>query len=169
MDNISRHLPPPLLAMVLTAGLVFLVDLMMPLGWVVWLPYIGLVFCASWLPRRTSTLILSGICTAFIILGLLFDYLYIDSARASLEVGIFNRMMGIAVLWGAAALVMRQQQIEGAREDVRSGNAGSTREYQDPPGLAAVLPFLQEDSRGKWILERDRNLCDQALDGGVHA
>jgi hypothetical protein len=118
MDIISRHFPPPLLALVLTAGLVFLVDLMMPLGWVVWLPYIGLVFCASWLPRRALTLILSGICSVFIILGLLFDYLYIDHAGTSLEVGIFNRLMGIAVLWGTAALVMRQQEIAGAREDL---------------------------------------------------
>jgi hypothetical protein len=116
--------------MVLAASLVFLVDLMMPLGWVVWLPYIGLVLLASWLPRRASPLILSGICTAFIILGLLFDYLHIDPAGASLEVGIFNRMMGIAVLWGIAALVMRQQRIESAREDVvrRMQEAESARE-----------------------------------------
>ena len=118
MDNISRHFPPILLAMILAASLVFLVDLIMPLGWVVWLPYIGLALFASWLPHRTSTLILSGICTAFIVLGFVFDYMYIDPSPASLEVGIFNRLMGIAVLWGVTALVLRQQVIAGAREDL---------------------------------------------------
>ena len=118
MDKVSRHLPISLLAMILGASLVFFVDLMMPLGWVVWLPYIGLVFFASWLPRRTSTLILTGICTAYITLGLLVDYLQNDPAGASVQVGIFNRIIGIVVLWGIAVLVMRQQRIESAREDL---------------------------------------------------
>jgi hypothetical protein len=117
MDNSSRHLPS-LLAMAVAAVLVFFADLMMPLGWVVWVPYIGLVLLASWLPRRSSTLIISGICTAFILVGLMFDYLYIHPDGASLQIGIFNRMMGIAVLWGTAAVVLRQQRLESAREDL---------------------------------------------------
>jgi hypothetical protein len=96
------------------------------------------VLFASWLPHRTSTLILAGICTAFIILGLLFDYLYIDPAGASLDVGIFNRLMGIAVLWGTAALVMRQQRIEGAREDVVRGMQEALANLKTLRGL---LPF----------------------------
>jgi hypothetical protein len=138
MDNSSHHFPPSLLAMIVAAGLVFLIDLVMPLGWVVWLPYIGLVLFASWLPHRRSTLILSGVCTGFIILGLLFDHLYIDPAGTSLEVGIFNRLMGIAVLWGTAALVIRQQRIEGAREDAVRGMQEALANLKT---LRGMLPF----------------------------
>jgi hypothetical protein len=63
-------------------------------------------------------LILSGTCTAYITLGLLVDYLKNDPAGASLQIGIFNRIIGITVLWGIAVLVMRQQRIESAREDL---------------------------------------------------
>jgi hypothetical protein len=130
MGNSSRHLLS-LLALAVAAVLVFFADLMMPLGWVVWLPYIGLVLLGSWLLRPASSLILSGICTAFIILGLLFDYLYVDPSGTSLQIGIFNRMIGIAVLWGIAALVMRQQRIESEREDLVRGMQEVESERED--------------------------------------
>ncbi len=138
MDIRSHHLSLFLIAMILVASLVFVVDLVTPLGWVVWLPYIGLVFFASRLQDRTSTLILSGICTAFIILGLWVDYLYIDPGGTSIGAGIFNRLMGVTVLWGIAALVMRQQRIEGAREDVVRGMQESLANLKT---LRGMLPF----------------------------
>jgi len=117
MQKFLRSISPSMAAALVVAALIFVADLMLPLGWVVWLPYVALVVAPLWLPGRPSPVVLAAISTFFIIVALVFDYLYTPT-DVSLSVGIFNRSLGIAVLWAITALVVRQQRIEQERESL---------------------------------------------------
>jgi hypothetical protein len=147
----SPLLTPSFLITLTAAALLFALDLILPLGWVVWLPYIGLVLLPLWLPHRESPLILAGLCTCFILLGLLFDYLYLPSG-ALLAMGIFNRALGIAVLWGIAALVLRQQRIEDERENLIHQLQDALANVKTLRGLLPFCPSCKKicEVNGYW-------------------
>ena len=143
----SRPLSPSFLIVLTAAVLLFALDLILPLGWVVWLPYIGLVLLPLWLPHRESPVMLAGLSTGFILLGLLFDYLYFPS-DASLAMGIFNRALGIAVLWGIAALVLRQQRIEDERENLIHQLQDALANIKTLRGLLPFCPSCKKICEG---------------------
>jgi len=92
------------------AGVVFIVDLMLPLGVAEWVPYAALVLLSLWSPRRNFALILAAACTLLIILGFLFS----PSGGGPPRVDIFNRSLGIVVIWVIGILCVLRLRAEEA-------------------------------------------------------
>ncbi len=92
------------------AGVVFIVDLMLPLGVAEWVPYAALVLLSLWSPRRNFALILAAACTLLIILGFLFT----PAGGGPPRVDIFNRSLGIVVIWVIGILCVLRLRAEEA-------------------------------------------------------
>jgi hypothetical protein len=115
MGNTLGFVKPSLLAVLLPALLFFVLDLFLPLGWMVWLPYVVLMLRPLWWSDRPSPVLLATLFSAFILISLVVDYFYypFDSPP---KYALFNRAMGIIMLWLIAALVLRQQRSDAERE-----------------------------------------------------
>ena len=128
---------PSLLVPLAIAVVIFMLDLFLPLGWMVWLPYVGLMLVPLWSSDQRSPVILASAFTAFIIIGFLVDYFYIPLDTEP-KYAIFNRALGIIMLWLIAALMVRQQRIEREREHV----IGQLQEaLANIKTLRGLLPF----------------------------
>jgi hypothetical protein len=75
-------------------GMVFVLDLLTPLGIAIWALYVLPLGFTRWSAVGHLVFIVAGACTALIILG----YVYAPPG-ASLEVGIVNRMLGVLMVW----------------------------------------------------------------------
>ena len=115
MENVVSPLRSSLGVPLAVAVVILVLDLFLPLGWMVWLPYVGLMLLPLWSRDQRSPMILASAFTAFIIIGFVADYLYIPLDIPP-KYAIFNRALGIIMLWLIAALVVRQQRIERERE-----------------------------------------------------
>ena len=74
--------------------IVFILDLMTPLGLAIWALYILPLGLTRWSSVRLLPFMLAGTCTAFIIVG----YLY-SPPGASPDVAIINRGLGVVMVW----------------------------------------------------------------------
>ena len=117
MENRLSSLQPSLLVPLTIAGVFFVIDLITPMGWMVWLPYVGLMLVPLLWSDRPSPVLLASTFTAFIILSFIVDYFYIP-LDVEPKYAIFNRGLGIIMLWLIAALMVRQQRIERERENL---------------------------------------------------
>ena len=117
MENRLSSLKPSLLVPLAIAGVFFVIDLITPMGWMVWLPYVGLMLVPLLWSDRPSPVLLASTFTAFIILSFIVDYFYIP-LDVEPKYAIFNRGLGIIMLWLIAALMVRQQRIERERENL---------------------------------------------------
>ena len=95
---------------------IFLLDLVSPLGWEVWLLYLLPLFLTFWFSHRQYLIPLATICTALIMVGFIHS-----SPGIPVEVAAFNRSMGVVILWittvllrqhGRATEVLRRQELE---------------------------------------------------------
>ena len=77
--------------------MVFVLDLMTPLGLAIWALYILPLGLTRWSSVRPLTFMLAGTCTAFIIVG----YLY-SPPGASPDIALINRVLGVLMVWIAA-------------------------------------------------------------------
>jgi two-component system, cell cycle sensor histidine kinase and response regulator CckA len=84
-------------AVLLLAVLLFIMDLLAPLGVAVWLPYLGVVLLAVWLPNRRHTYLATAVCTLFTACGLLFS----PPGEAPWW-AVVNRGLAVATFWVAA-------------------------------------------------------------------
>jgi len=78
-------------------AIVFVLDLLTPLGIAIWALYILPLGFTRWSAVEHLVFIVAGACTALIILG----YVY-SSPGASVEVAIINRMLGVLMVWNTA-------------------------------------------------------------------
>lgn len=104
----NTHLLILPLAGVLTAG-IFVLDLLSPWGWTVWLLYLLPLFLAFWFSRRQYLVPLATVCTALIIVGFIHS-----SPGIPVEAAAFNRSMGMVVLWITTLLLRQHKQTEEA-------------------------------------------------------
>src|SRR5437867_8278239 len=94
------------LAGVLITG-IFLLDLVSPLGWEVWLLYLLPLFLTSRFLHRQYLIPLATVCTALIMVG------FIHSPPGSpIDMAAFNRSMGVVVLWITTVLLRQHKQTE---------------------------------------------------------
>ncbi len=103
---------------VLTVSLtviIFLVDLILPLGVVEWVPYAALILLTLWSPYRHFPLILAAACALLIVIG----FVYSPSGEISASTDLFNRLVGIAVIWVIAILVLIRLRMEEALSKAR--------------------------------------------------
>jgi len=99
-------------AIVFLTAATFVVDLMVPLGLVDWLPYVVVVLLCMWVPNRHCDLIVAGICTVLMAVGFLYSAPYLSPS-----VDLINRSIGVLVIWLVAILCLRRKRAgEGLRE-----------------------------------------------------
>ncbi|MCX5723155.1 MAG: Hpt domain-containing protein [Nitrospirae bacterium] len=102
----------PTITIVLTSG-VFAWDLLTPLGLVPWLLYIPILLLTLWMPQRRGAVMAACSFTILIILGAIFS-----SRRASIEIALFNRFIGIAVLWSTTFLLLWKETLIRQSQEV---------------------------------------------------
>ena len=88
---------------------VFIADLALPLGVVVWALYLVLLLLCLWVRQRHLPLLLAAGFTILLMLGFLYAPEGIDP-----EVSLTNRMLGGAVMWGIAGLILLRHRADTA-------------------------------------------------------
>ena len=81
-------------------GVLFAVDCVTPLGYAVWLGYVGLLFGTLFIGDRRVPWLVAGISTVLIYLGFI-----LSPPSGSPEVALVNRSFCVALLWIEAALL----------------------------------------------------------------
>jgi len=161
-------------ALLTSAVIIFAIDLSIPLGLSVWLPYLVLVMLASW-SRSTGFLAgLALLCAVFVLLGYVFDS---HAPYIAPRIALINRSMGVVIIGLVAWMCRRQMQTEASLEGLvreRTGaleqaNAGLQAEAAERTRLIAklqealakvvslqgILPLCRicqkiRDDRGSW-------------------
>ena len=85
--------------------IVFVLDLMIPLGIAIWALYILPLGLTRWSSLGPLTFVLAGACTALIVLG----YFY-SPAGAPFDVAVINRSLGVLMVW-IAAFFLRSDRV----------------------------------------------------------
>lgn len=132
----------------LTAG-VFALDLTTPLGMADWLLYIPILFLAAWLlPDRH----LVPLMAAFTVLTVAGSFL--SPPGGQLEVGAFNRVLGVAVLWATTLLLLRRTQTE---EALRKAHQELEQRVKDRTAeLSRTVDQLEQEIAERMWVEADR-------------
>lgn len=141
----------PIILPLALAALVFALDLLVPLGWAEWLPYLALMLFPFWLRERHSALILAAVCTVLIVLGFIFNLVYLPLPE-SVKAAIFRRGLGILVLWIIAVLVLSRQHSESERAKLI---LQLQQAFADVNTLRGLLPICASckkirDDKGSW-------------------
>lgn len=97
------------LCIVLAAGILS-VDLMIPLGIAMGVPYVAVVLISLWLPRK-ATIFMATLCSVLTI-GV---YLYKPSVP-ELWKALCNRSLAVFAIWVTASLGLQRKKAEEARE-----------------------------------------------------
>jgi signal transduction histidine kinase len=102
------------IALGLTA-IFFVADLMVPLGLAVWVPYAALVLFSLWSPYKRFPLLLAATCTVLLIIG----FLYSPSGDILPPIDLFNRSLGVLVIWVIGILCLLRLGMEEALSKAR--------------------------------------------------
>ncbi len=94
------------LTIAIAAG-IFILDLLTPIGYAVWLGYLLPLIIASWKLQRWFVYALAAACTAFIVL----DFIYSPPSIKS-EIELFNSFLAVCTLWVTVILIMKHRQAE---------------------------------------------------------
>jgi len=92
---------------VLTSA-IFLLDLLFPLGFAIWMLYLFPLWFTLRLHRPRLWIVQASLCTGLILAG------FYWSPPGQVTMDVVNRAVGVAVLWGVALLGFRRQQAEAA-------------------------------------------------------
>lgn len=142
MEVLNYRLKNPhtrfIVATVGLAAAIFVVDMSLPLGHVVWVPYVVLVLLSLWSPHRHYTLVIAAACTVLIILGFLFC-----PPGISPGAGLLNRSLGVLVIWVTAALCLLRKREEATRQESEA--------HFRAVAESAPNAFVGTDSRGRII------------------
>jgi hypothetical protein len=83
-----------IVVIVALTGIVFILDVLTPLGIAIWAMYVLPLGITRWSAIEHLVFIVAGACTALIMLG----YVY-SPPGASFEVAILNRGLGVLMVW----------------------------------------------------------------------
>src|SRR5574341_2200883 len=108
MDNQTPTVHAFTMVIVVLIVMVFVLDLLTPLGLVIWTLYVIPLGLASWSSIRSLLPITAGVCSVLVILG----YFY-SPPGASFEYVVINRPLGIVMLW-AMTFFLWAKRDEGA-------------------------------------------------------
>lgn len=133
------------------ATVVFLFDLLLPLGWVVWLPYLALVLFPLRRSQRLSALVLATVCTGFIVLAFFADLLW-ESSGEFVGVAVFNRTLGVIILWLVAILVLRHKRMENERHELIDQLESALENIRTLRGFLPICAYCKKvrDDHGYW-------------------
>src|SRR5436190_1584893 len=107
---------PLLLAaiLLLTTGL-FVVDVLTPHGFEVWLPYMAVILMALWIPRRRYTYWTAALCTAFTACG---AFLSPPGDIVWTWMDVTNRALAGVVFWVVAAAGLAARRTRELEEEI---------------------------------------------------
>jgi len=107
-----------LATVVVLAGGLFLVDLQVPLGVAVWLPYVGVALLSLWFPSRWQTSMTAAVCTVLLLLGLFSS----PPGSGHFLTAAINRLLGCFAVWIAAIVGLaarRTRQLQEANKQLQ--------------------------------------------------
>lgn len=107
-------------AIIAGAVVVFLLDLIAPLGVAVAVPYVAVVLMALWLPDRSSSLGIAALVTVLSIVGFFFPRI----EDAFFSVALQNRIISIVMIWATAAMgesLVRERELLRQARDFNEG------------------------------------------------
>jgi hypothetical protein len=93
------HNTKPYAICVFLTGIIFVIDLNIPLGVAGGVPYITVVLIALWTPRHNSAIIFAIICSIMTLIGF-----YFSPSGGELWKVIFNRALALFAIWVTAFL-----------------------------------------------------------------
>ncbi len=125
-----------LILIVLLATGIFIWELMTPLGMVEWLFYVPVLLLTMWLPYRRATYTAAGAFTVLIITG---HFLSPPGGFPSLSV--FNRSVGVCMVWMTAALVGVWKRTEEALQQ----NESTLRGFYDSASMMMGVADVEGD------------------------
>ncbi len=114
---------------IVLALVVFALDLVIPMGMAVWLPYVALVALATRTRSPRFLLLFASGCVVLLMAGY-----FIDLSPPSIDrgIGLFNRVMDIVVIGVTALLCWQQMRTEASLETaVRDRTAALERANAD--------------------------------------
>ncbi len=112
MPEVSRRRILVALPIALAAG-IFALDLAIPMGMAVWLPYVALIVLAARARLPRFLLVFSAACGGLLVLGFFIDF---GPPRIDTDIGLINRTLGILVIGVVAYLCQLQIRTEGRLE-----------------------------------------------------
>lgn len=105
IDIRSRTIAIVAASVVLTAG-IFALEVLTPLGFIVWLFYLLPVLLSSRIHRQAWPFTFAALCSVLIGVGL-----YFSPTDASLAFAWTDRLIGVALLWAAAVAASRDDRV----------------------------------------------------------
>ena len=106
---------PRLTALTIALGaIVFLLDLLTPMGVAVPMLYSGLVLLGLWSPHPKFALIAASLATVLSLLGA-----FISPPGGVVWIGLVNRLMALLIIWTTAFIVLRYKRAEQATKILR--------------------------------------------------
>jgi PAS domain S-box-containing protein len=140
---------------------IFVLDLLAPLGLAVPLLYVFPILLTNWVCGRREGLYLVAACSVLTILGF-----FLSSSGASLWMALFNRTVGLGVLWAMAVFMTGQQRAVEEKTvavasqksaEVARAAALEARAHADAAMLGAVT--------GRQSLEHQLRASESRLNG----
>jgi PAS domain S-box-containing protein len=144
-----------LLLLLLLLLAIFVLDLATPLGYAVWPLYLIPVILASRLPNPRSVFLFTAGCCGLTVIGYFLSPTGIES-----KVALFNRTVGITVLWVTAVLLRQRKQAEEDRARLFTlsvdmlciaDSAGSFKQVN--PAWEKTLGWTDDELRSKPYLD----------------
>jgi PAS domain S-box-containing protein len=137
-----------LLIFIATAG-IFILDILSPAGYAVWLGYLFPLWMASRVFKRKKIIYYAGLCSILTLV----DVVYLKPGPDFYE-AIFNRLFGICVLGVTAVLIVKRGKAEDALERSRGHQKISEEEARE---LGEKLQILVEEALvGAYIIRERR-------------
>lgn len=138
MSSRLPHNVPLIVWQGLAATVVFVLDLLSPLGVAVEMLYVLLVLSGILLPRPQQSLVLAAVSTPLIIVGF-----FLSPPGAPLWMGVTNRGLALFAIWSAAILVFLLKRSQRVLQSADSQLEAYLRKSQGPRSLR-----MQEPAKG---------------------
>lgn len=132
---------------VLSAVVIFLVDLAVPLGVAIGVAYLITVLLSLWLPSLKSTLWIATVCSLLIILG----YFYSPPGGELWKV-LFNRSLSLLSIWVTAIAIVQKKRSEQKREEAIVEREKALHEIKILQGILPICSSCKKirDDKGSW-------------------
>src|SRR5579884_2959050 len=147
-----------LVVAVLAAGAaICALDLFLPLGVAVGVLYVVPVVLSLWLPSRVHTFVIAGASTALTLIG------YVWSPAGLAWIGLLNRVLTIALIWGVALVVVLRKRAEERIKTLEGliPICAACKKIRNDQGYWDVLEsYLQQHSEAQFT----HGLCPECVE-----
>lgn len=135
-----------LMLCVLLMALIASIDLMIPLGVAMGVPYVAVVLASLWLPRRV-TILVAIICSL-----LTFGLYFCKPEVPELWKALSNRFLAVFAIWVSAVLGLQRKQAEEKRENMVREREKALDEIRILRGFLSICSSCKKirTDRGDW-------------------